>query len=73
MEAAKETDTHRRIKTILLRNKNIMIMAEAEECPLQDEVEEEALCQEDLHQMGIEAASIKGVEDKAEDTQMVAL
>jgi TPR repeat protein len=67
------TDTHRRIKIILLRNKNIMIMAEAEGCPLQDEVGEEALCQEAPHRMDIEVVSIKGVEDKAEDIQMVAL
>jgi hypothetical protein len=57
------TDTHRRTKIILLRNKNIMIMAEAEGCPLQDEVGEEALCQEAPHRMDIEVVSIKGVED----------
>jgi hypothetical protein len=73
MGAVKGTDTHRRNKSILLPNKNIMIMAEAEGCRLQDEVGEEARCQEGLHRMGIEVVSIKGVEDKVEDTQMVAL
>jgi hypothetical protein len=72
MGAVEETDIHRKIK-IILRSRNIMIMAEAEGCLLQEEEGEEGPCQERLPPMGIEVVSIKGVEDKVEDIQTVAL